>query len=171
LISSAEQREEEMDTLTDPNAVVPGRNAATPMGNQAVIQLRKALGLPPDQPAPEDKVIQACEGKYGPAVQRMAQSIGAGGYGRPATNATSPTTPDQGQAGGESAPPNPGGPDTGTSPDVQPGARTEGKMGAATIFGRPPVSASGEQTPSQAGGPEDEEDDERPTSARIFGRR
>ncbi len=140
------------------------------VGNQAVIQLRKALGVPEDQPAPEMKVIEACQGKLGPQVQRMAEAVAGGAYGRPMSDKPAPTTPDRSQPGGESAPPDPTAPDTADASNVQPGAQTGGRMGSATIFGRRPVSATGEQDATQAGGPEDEDDD-RLTARSMFGRR
>jgi hypothetical protein len=141
----------------------------------AVRQLRKALGCPEDQPVPEAKMVQALTGKLGPQIQSQAQAVGAGGQYKPASPNGVPTTPDPGQAGGQASPPSPGAPDAGNSPPVQPGAQTQGAMpGAATIFGRPPVSAHGEQGPTQGAGNtmDEDEDQSAMTGARgIFRRR
>lgn len=139
------------------------------------MQFRKALGVPADQPAPEQAVIDACMGTLGPDLKRMAAAVVgshnlAPGAGPGGDETRPPVTPDPGQAGGEPSPPPPSGPGTGDASSVQPGAATDGKMGSATIFGRPPVSAAGAQ-PAGSGGPEDEEDEEHPTSRSMFGRR
>lgn len=132
-------------------------------GNQAIMQFRKALGVPDNQPAPEQKVIDACMGKLGPDLKRMAVAVaGASPAGVPAA------TSDPSQAGGESAPPDPNSPDTADSPAVQPGNQTQGKMGAATIFGRRPVGTIGEQGDQ---GEPDEDDQAPPRASGIFGRR
>lgn len=132
-------------------------------GNQAIMQFRKALGVPDNQLAPEQKVIDACMGKLGPDLKRMAVAVAG------ATPMAVPSTPDQAQAGGESAPPDPNSGDTADSPAVQPGSQTQGKMGAATIFGRRPVGTIGDQQTDE--GEPDEDDQAPPRASGIFGRR
>lgn len=144
-------------------------------GNAAIMQFRKALGLPENQPAPEAQVIEACMGKLGPDLKRMAEAVGGQAPGAPTNpaenpNANPPTTPDAGQAGNQPAPPATGAQQDQGSTPVQPGASTGGKMpGAATIFGKAPVRAIG----NQPGMSDDEEDPNAPMpqSNSIFRRR
>lgn len=159
-----------------PTAPVAAPPPAVNGGNMAVMQLRKALGLDPNQPAPEAKIIEAVMGRLGPDVKRMAEAIGGAAPGGAPTNGApggAPTTPDPGQAGGESAPPDPNGAPTGDAPNVQPGAGTDGKMGAATIFGKPPTGSIGTQQEGGALPPpvNEDEEDEKPGAAAMFARR
>jgi hypothetical protein len=114
--------------------------------DQAVMAFRKVLGIPEGQPAPEKMVIEACMGKLGPDIKRMAAAVG--GAASPAAPAPAEGAPDDSQA------PAP-------SPDA-PAAASAPRMGASAIFGK------GEPTP-----PEDEpQDDEEamPRARQMFGR-
>lgn len=128
------------------------------------MQFRKALGVPENQPAPEQKVIEAALGKMGPQLKQMADTIcyGTAGPG---------STPDQAQPGGEPAPPSPRAAAPADNPQDQPGSETGGKMGAATIFGRSPVSSTGEQEAKGEPTSDDEDEDDMPRGSAIFGRR
>lgn len=174
--------------MAAPAAATPnGTGPAAPMngGNVAVMQFRKALGLPDNQPAPEQKVIDACMGRLGPDAKRMAEAIAGPAPApeprpapaaqsaaspapptAPATSQMPPSTPDPGQAGGESAPPDPNSPPDAHQAQIQPGSQTGGKMGAATIFGRQPVPVTGEQ-----GGAQEDEEEDMPRAQSVFGRR
>lgn len=151
--------------------------APSPPGtdDKALIAFRQALGVPPNQPAPEAKVIEAVSGKLGTQVQEMARAIGATASpdkslpspsGQTPGSAEPPTTRDPGQAGGQAPePPDPRGPSTTDSSAVSPGAGSGGAMRSSEIFGTKPVGNLGSQ--------QDEDEDEDagpPTSHRIFGR-
>ena len=176
----------------NPASMQPG---ATPSGpvDQLVVKLRQAMGLAPDQPVPEAKMVQALTGRLGPQIKQQAESIGNGSTFRsldgtpgplmpsspPAPNAGPngvPSSPDDGQAGGQAQPPSPKGPDMSNAPAITPGA-SDGKLNSRTIFARPGVNAAGEQSGAQRFGnpmddPAEEEDDAGPMkSSSIFRRR
>lgn len=173
-----------------PAATQPGAspNSAT---DPLVAQLRKSMGLPPDQPVPEAKMVQALTGRLGPQLKKLAETVGNGSTfrstdgtpgamvqdGPPAPNDSAngvPSSPDAGQAGGQAQPPSPKGPDMANAPAITPGA-SDGKLNSRTIFARPSVNATGEQSPSERmGSPVDDpnEDEDGPnTSSSIFRRR
>lgn len=173
-----------------PAATQPGANPSNAV-DPLVAQLRKSMGLPPDQPVPESKMVQALTGRLGPQLKSLAEKVGSGSTfratdgtpgslvqdGPQAPNASAngvPSSPDPGQAGGQAQPPSPKGPDMANAPAITPGA-SDGKLNSRTIFARPSVNATGEQSPSQRMGntmdDPSEEDDGPATSSSIFRRR
>ena len=178
-----------------PKPAQPGQTAMMPP-NREVMAFRKALGLSEDKPAPEQMVLDAAAGKLGPQVKQMAMTLARSGGqpmepsgtrdalpaqksmpdGKPApgsvpTQDPGPTTPDAGMPGGTepAPPPFPGGGQTADSQAMQPGVSSDGKMGAATIFGKAPVPSIGAQQDNPDG--EEPEGDEKYGASRIFGRR